>query len=1011
VRRDVDLTAAGLRFTRATRALGSRSSAQASAVECHLDALRLLAAGSLDDAIEKLKKATALAPERAEGWSDLAATYLQRGEREGTPHDFVAALTAAERAATQSQGFAAAQFNRALALERLFLTEDAISAWWSCLRRDRRSPWGAEIEQHIVALELPQPADDRRSQGERLVELASRDSRALREAVAHFPQAAREEIEDDLLPAWGRAVLGQRAQEAERLYLQASSIAVVLAAAKGERMDLDGTLAIARAHASLDAVATLRRLATGHVMLADGLTYFQHNDFDRAAARFEQAERALGSAGSSFAEWAMLHRARCDYQQARYQGVLASLAPLAEDARRRGHAAVAGRAFRAIGLTLLISGEPIEALAACARGRALFERLGEKANLAGIDALSAEGYQLLGERDQRWKSLFRALQENYEAGSLTPSNDALEDAALAATEEGDLAAALHFQNQFVHEVQLTGNPLWLAEARCNRAALRRAAGELRPALQDIAKAREEAAQIPDLRSRRSAAADVGLAEGRIRRTFDPALAIPPLQQTLAVYRESGFRGKWPEATLELALAELALRHDGRAERDLKLATAEREKQRERIQGEQERASYFAQMREVVDELLLFESEQRHRADEAFDYAERNRGRMLLDFTRSPSAIGIATAAKAAAVPQPLTARQVIRGLPTGIVLLEFALAKGRLLTWSLHRRGNLRLFTARQDPDEITRWKEELLKARREGKGWERPSSALYERLLQPLAGELVQGCTLVLVLDGPLAAIPFAALRNPRTGRFLVEDHPLSVAPSASLYLASLRRDRALGRKWPTALAVGNPAYSHELFPLLSPLPESIAEAKAVASLFPRGRTLFGAAATKGAFLEVASGSSLVHFGGHSILDPGYPLSSYLVLAADNHRNDNGVLYARDLFRQRFAATHLVVLASCNSAGGRVAKGEEVSGLAAAFLAAGVPAVVGSLWQVEDAASRVFFTRFYRCLRSGADAVTALRAAQVEMLQDADPSVHAIRSWAGFELVGGVSLRGQCPK
>jgi hypothetical protein len=295
--------------------------------------------------------------------------------------------------------------------------------------------------------------------------------------VATFPQAAREEIEDDLLPAWGRAVLGQQAEEAERLYLQASSIALMLADAKGDRMDLDATLAIARARASVAAVATLRNLAAGHVMMKEGLTYFQHNDYDRAAALFEQAERALEVAGSPFAEWAMLQRARCDYQQARYKNVLETLTPLAEDAQRRGHAAVAGRSFRAIGLTLLISGEPVEALAACARGRALFARLGEKDNLAGIDALSAEAYEVLGERDQRWRSLFRALQENHAAGTLTPSNDALEDAALAATQEGALAAALHFQNQFVYEVRRSGNPLWLAEARCSRAAIRSAAGE------------------------------------------------------------------------------------------------------------------------------------------------------------------------------------------------------------------------------------------------------------------------------------------------------------------------------------------------------------------------------------------------------------------------------------------------------------------------------------------------------------------------------------------------------
>jgi CHAT domain-containing protein len=1010
VRRDIDLAPARLNFTRALRGLNRRSPARESAIEIHADALRLLGAGRLDDAIDALTKATAIAPAGAERWSDLAAAYLERGLRDGTPHDYVAALAAAERVAKQSPGFAAALFNRALALERLFLREEAISAWWSCLRRDRSSPWAGEVEQHLEALEMPQAADDRHNQGERLAEAASKDARSLRQAVARFPQAAREEVEEDLLPAWGRSVLAQEAKTAERLYSQASSIAAMLATVEGERMDLDAILAIGLARESVDGGATLRRLASGHVKLAEGLEYFQRNEFDRAASRFEQAGSALREGGSPFAEWATLHRARCNYQKAQYQGVLSALAPLAEDAQRRGHAAVAGRAFRLMGLIHIISGEPVEALAASARGRALFARLGEQANLAGIDALSAEGYEFLGERDQQWKSLFRALHENHEAGTLTPSNDALEDAALAASQEGELGAALYFQNQFVHEVRRTGNALWLAEARCGRAALYSAAGKPQLALEDIARARAEVAQVPDLRSRQSALADVGLAEGRIRRTLDPTRAIAPLQQALAVYRESGYRGAWPQVALELALADLALHHDIRAERGLKLAAAERERQREQIQGEQERASYFAQMREVTDDLVLFESEQRHRDDVAFDYAERSRGRMLLDYTLSPSPTGTAAAAAAAGLARPLTARQVARGLPHGTVLLEFALAKGRLLTWSFHAGGSPRLFTARLDANELIRWEKELAVARRAGKGWERPSSALYEHLLGPVAGEIAPDSALVLVLDGPLAAIPFAALRDPQTGRFLVEDHPLSVAPSASLYLASLRRDRSFSRNVQTVLAVGDPAFSRELFPLLPSLPESLAEAETVARLFPLGRTLLGEKATKAAFLEAASSSSLVHFGGHSVLDLEHPLSSHLVLATDKRRSDDGVLYARDLFRQRFAATRLVVLASCNSAGGRIARGEEVSGLAGAFVAAGVPAIVGTLWQVEDAASRAFFARFYRRLRSGADAVTALRTAQVEMLQDANPAFHAAQSWAGFELVGGVRLRGRVP-
>jgi len=94
-----------------------------------------------------------------------------------------------------------------------------------------------------------------------------------------------------------------------------------------------------------------------------------------------------------------------------------------------------------------------------------------------------------------------------------------------------------------------------------------------------------------------------------------------------------------------------------------------------------------------------------------------------------------------------------------------------------------------------------------------------------------------------------------------------------------------------------------------------------------------------------------------------------------------------------------LVVLASCGSATGRVLSGEGVQGLAAAFAAAGAPAVVASLWPVDDDLTALLMDRFYRHLADGLAAAPALAAARADLRADAataDPI-----AWAGFVMIG----------
>jgi CHAT domain-containing protein len=77
---------------------------------------------------------------------------------------------------------------------------------------------------------------------------------------------------------------------------------------------------------------------------------------------------------------------------------------------------------------------------------------------------------------------------------------------------------------------------------------------------------------------------------------------------------------------------------------------------------------------------------------------------------------------------------------------------------------------------------------------------------------------------------------------------------------------------------------------------------------------------------------------------------------------------------------------------------------LARAFLASGVPAVVATRWNIDDATSRQLVTEFHRLLRSGEDPVTALRRSQLAQAKDQENHAGHSWNWASFQLIGGIN-------
>ncbi len=124
-------------------------------------------------------------------------------------------------------------------------------------------------------------------------------------------------------------------------------------------------------------------------------------------------------------------------------------------------------------------------------------------------------------------------------------------------------------------------------------------------------------------------------------------------------------------------------------------------------------------------------------------------------------------------------------------------------------------------------------------------------------------------------------------------------------------------------------------------------------------------------------------------------PLFSRIELAPDGERDGN--LEMQEVLGLDLSKTGLVVLSACSTQMGKLSAGDELEGLTRAFLYAGTPAVLSSLWRVEDDSTAFLMTRFYTHLRHGAGRAESLQLAQIET-RKRFPHPY---QWAAFVLTG----------
>lgn len=905
-----------------------------------------LVTGEPDLALQRLREALAARPDDPSLLNDLGVALLASTAGGSEPRSTFEALEAIERS-LHLRSSLPALFNAAITLERLGLHAGAIAAWQRYLDEDSRSGWAQEAADRLGSLQRDVPP------GRAVADLlASPETET--SAFGRNPWADRQWGERTLLGRWAeRALAGDRAG-AEAALAEAETIASALTGAGGGRLLAASAAAIREAERSPDRTR-LARLARGHLEFARA---FRLQRSERSGEAHELAGQAiddLRAAGSPFELRARLLRAASSVEAA-----WSDLQLVEQAASEAGFLSLAAEARREAAYRMSLEGRLVAALDAYDDARRRFVELGEHEMAAVLAAMRAQIYAATGNERLAMAELARALGgapavsdpwNRYSIHVVAAGTIAGEFRWTAVAVRREAAAACH---------ELPERPLCVVDSLLAVAHLAPDAGL---AAESLARAMALVAGVPASDGRERTAIDLAAAQAQW--LSGPERSAGDLEQAAELYAAATRRYQ------ARALVPSAVR-----------ARVQRAGILERL-GDP--AGSAAEYREALRALRLWDRTDRFRPENAEQRVppelrtvyERlldldvgaagdlpSRGAFLLSEEMRDR---LAPRRSAELVlPRDADLDRWLAALPAGTAVVEYALTSRRATAWIL---AGGRLEQVALAPGAGLAERLRRLASERDLPAWKHGTGALFRELVSPVLARLPAGTRrLVVVPDADLHGLPFRALWDAASGRYLDEELAVSLAPSVGVVTAAQEhRPPSSMRGSLPVLSVGFADFAPDLG--LGRLPRAVEEAAAVNAVYG-GDARACPVADWESLRRCAPRADVIHLATHAAAAPT-PSGSWLALPRETVSLDR--LWSE---LPELPARPLIVLSSCQSIA-TAAGGEGLGGLARPFLASGARAVVGTLWEIADEEAAALFSALHRAYRRSGDAVEALRAAR----------------------------------
>lgn len=974
-----------------------------------------------DKAIDQFEKGLRLAPNSARLHSDMGVALMEVGNAEGPREQgaameyFARGLKHLNRALELDDSLLEARFNRALIYQHMMLPQQARAEWESYLQRDAGSPWADEARRHLKTLT---------EQGQ---QTSLKKEQMFEEFVAAYGAG------DNAL-AW--RVLGSSRAKTGNFIVERLLDEYLTLAGRGERADSAGRLRM------LQYAGRVEEQAVGDLFTADIADFY---------ARATEEQRAFAERGRAQARSAQEHYNRGELERA--VSLYREAAALFVRAGNEGEAMFAdgwaGYCFLRIPDTGR-AGQVFERLSRTYEERNYRSLLAQSLHAlsdiqTSLDEVSkaldyARRSLEVSEQVQDTANQIRCLQQfvsmHLKLGgyreSLRMGRDALrlaqglpDDPKLIWPFYHELAfdfyhlglaeAALEFEKEALRRAQESDWPLIISRSYTRLGLIYEKLGDLPAAISSGQRARQEGERVSGL-SRVNILANASLRLGHLhRQEGDFGAAIAAYDEAIRHYETLSLHIYLYEAHKGKFLAHLKRGEDEAARAELTSALGLFEQYRLKILEERNRNSFFDAGQDIYDLATDFAYRRMSDPEKAFDFVEASHARSLLDIVSSPTQTTNDSGEpdiRHLFVAQPLPLTTLRRLLPDDVQVIQYSLLSDRLLIWVISRDSvEIREHPiAAADLDrKVGDYTRLILPAAGDAEAAASAARELYQILIGPVEPLLSDSKQLFIVPDKGLNRLPFAALIDSKSGEFFVEKYRFVISPSVNVFVkcSEWARERRQGGT-ERVLSVGDPSFDRHQFPDLRPLPSSRREAEQVGKLYA-GELLVGEYAREDRVRAEMAEADVIHIASHFVVDEQSPMLSKLLLAHEQRQRPvgggdlDGTLSAFEVHGMRFPNTRLVVLSACQTGVERSYRGEGAVGMARAFISAGVPLVVASLWPVDSNATGELMISFHRH-RSQPKMSTAeaLRRAQVEMIRSPDRRNQMPYSWAAFIAIGG---------
>ncbi|GAB4188544.1 MAG: hypothetical protein Tsb002_14910 [Wenzhouxiangellaceae bacterium] len=730
-------------------------------------------------------------------------------------------------------------------------------------------------------------------------------------------------------------------------------------------------------------------------------------DFDQAWQHLQQARELLDSDPASEAaqriEWLIIS---ADYYANSGGGeqIFQALDQARELAREHGLHDSEAHVLKQSSQYLAGRGDFSAAWVALENARSLYQQIGDERRVLELQAFASLLASRQGDHQRAGELATRAVAELSAAGQRRMAMNALSIKAYSEHQLGRHQQALESYQRLIPEAWAMNDQLQLNSAYCNIAQVKRDLGvetavetDLRQTVAALDRARQRLPRTPQERSAfvdQQVAAYSRLAEWLVDRyRDDEALAV------LARFRAQAYYDN-------LSLVEVGQQQE--------LPAAIREREQALLD-----ALAAARLASAADAGAQTEAETELLALRA-DYWQRQTP-FLVD---APA----------------LTAAELQAGLNADEAVINYWQLADRVLVWVLTSEQvaftNIPLGAAEMEQAikaYTAPFKWPWLARDQALSGEEASHIALGQKLYRWLVDSLPPNAAAksrwIIIPHGPLYELPWPALIKQCDAApadntvvhaayahctYLGQQY--SVRYASSLSAAQHLRQRAEQRQEAmassaTARFLGvSPGDAPLQAAGLSELPAAAAEVQRLQQDYPQPTVLSGDEANESQFKSAAPAHQIIHLATHGLISEQQPLSSGVLLAADDH--NDGLLQAYEVLSLKLDA-RLVTLAACSSATGRISSAEGLIGLGQSFLYAGADAVLAYQWDLPDRQVAAMLQPFYQARRQGNSDDQALQVALNHLLQQKGeiPWVTSTRPtalahprfWAGYRLMGAL--------